>query len=78
MFGLVNTFHSLLWALLGFCFGFFFFFFFFSGHAAWHVRSKLPTRYGTMPPAVEDQILNHWTAREVPGSSGFGFHISSG
>ena len=76
MFGLVNTFHSLLWALLGFCFGFFFFFFF--GHAAWHVRSKLPTRYGTMPPAVEDQILNHWTAREVPGSSGFGFHISSG
>ena len=28
MFGLVNTFHSLLWALLGFCFGFFFFFFF--------------------------------------------------
>ena len=33
MFGLVNTFHGLLWALLGFCFGFFvvglFFFFFF-------------------------------------------------
>ena len=28
MFGLVNTFHSLLWALLGFCFGVFFSFLF--------------------------------------------------
>ena len=77
MFGLVNTFHSLLWALLGFCFGVFFFFSFF-GHAAWRVRSKLPARYGTMPLAVEDQTLSHWIAREVPGAPGFGFPTSSG
>ena len=45
-----------------------FYFFFWPYHAACGI---LVPRSGIKPvlPAVEVQSLNHWTAREVPGSS---------
>ena len=40
---------------------------FYFGRAARHVGSLVPQlKIEPMPPAVEAQRLNHWTAREVP------------
>ena len=44
------------------------FFFFLPHHTAWGILAPL-TGMEPMPPALEGQSLNHWTAREVPGTS---------
>ena len=43
----------------------FFFFFFFFGHMACRILVPRPG-IKPLPPALEAQSLNHWTAREVP------------
>ena len=48
---------------LAFFFFLSFFFFFFLPHSMWDFNSL--ARDQTCIPAVEVQILNHWTAREV-------------
>ena len=49
-----------------------FLFFLHFGRAPWHMGILVP-RPGVepLPPAVEAQSLNHWTAREVPGKTRF-------
>lgn len=31
------------------------------------MRDLSSQRIGPVPPAVKDEVLNHWTNREVPG-----------
>ena len=50
---------------MGFLFPDFFFFFFWPHHAACGILVPQPG-IEPVPPAVEAQSLNHWTAREVP------------
>ena len=38
-------------------------------------RSLVPGRDGPVPPAVEAQSLNHWTAREFPTINSFGVFL---